>query len=96
MRSISFIVRVSSSDDKPINDHPSEPGDGDHEHYFFYLKSKRERLKVYDSNGEAYTGCYKRAIIVRERNTQLYWWELVSSNTLERLAKFESIFVFEN
>ena len=42
-------------------------GTGDHENFFEFLNG-RDRLKVYDLNGEAYTNCEKKAIHIRHRN----------------------------
>lgn len=73
------------SEDLPINKDPKNPGTGDHEHFFFYSNSNRDKMKVYDSDGQAYTNCNKTAMDVRERNTHKHWWDLVNSNTLERM-----------
>ena len=43
----------------------SPMGNGDHENYFDYVNRKRDRLTVYDLNGEAYTNCEKKAIHIR-------------------------------
>lgn len=57
---------------------------GEHEHYFYYAgNSKRKQTEVYDSNGKRYTDCHKKAIIVRERNTHKYWWDLRMKYTLQ-------------
>ena len=61
-------------------DDPS--GTGDHEHYSYFINNKYDRLTVYDSNGQAYKGCEKKAIHIRERETQIPWWTLSASYTL--------------
>lgn len=63
------------------NDTPK--GTGDHEHYFDYIGgTKPDLLKVYDSSGTAYTGCVKKAIHIREKDTHSPWWSLRNSYTL--------------
>ena len=57
-------------------------GTGDHEHYFDYNGRRKNRLTVYDSNGNAYKDCLKTAIHVRERETGKPWWSLMKTNTL--------------
>ena len=62
---------------KYFNSIDTPSGTGDHEHYFFYYGNrKRDKLKVYDSNGSIYKGCKKTAIDVRERSTQKPWWDV--------------------
>ena len=61
-------------------DHPN--GTGDHEHYFFYINGDHNRLRVYDSDGQAYTNCKKKAIHVREKGSHVPWWTLATSYTL--------------
>ena len=50
-----------NSDDIPSN------GTGDHEHYSYYRN--RDKLKVYDKNGNEFIGCKKTAIFVRKIET---------------------------
>lgn len=61
-------------------DDPS--GTGDHEHYSYYINENYDRLTVYDSDGQAYKNCEKKAIHIRERETQIPWWTLSTSYTL--------------
>ena len=61
-------------------DHPN--GTGDHEHYFYYVDGNHDRLTVYDSDGQAYSDCTKKAIHVREKDTNVPWWTLATSYTL--------------
>ena len=61
----------------------SPNGTGDHEHYFHYYGSEKlDRLKVYDTNGNEYEECVKKAIHVRERQTMDPWWKLTRTYTL--------------
>ena len=55
-------------------------GTGDHEHYWYYVKTDDE-LKVYDLDGQAWRKCTKKAIVVRDREYQKFWWELSRSYT---------------
>ena len=61
-------------------DHPN--GTGDHEHYFYYVDGDHDRLTVYDSDGQAYSDCTKKAIHVREKDSHVPWWTLATSYTL--------------
>ena len=63
---------------------PIDSNTGEHEEYYFYAGNSNRRTKVYDSNGNAFTQCSKKAIIVRERNTHVYWWDLRTDYTLPR------------
>ena len=47
-----------NSDDIPSN------GTGDHEHYSYYRN--RDKLKVYDKNGNEFIGCKKNSDICEE------------------------------
>ena len=62
------------------SDSPS--GTGDHEHYMYYINGDHDRLRVYDSDGEAYTNCTKKAIHVQQTEIHVPWWTLATSYTL--------------
>ena len=86
-RNNSSIVKKGWTDFFLSTDTPTTPKDsntGEHEHYPFYAGKSNRRTSVYDSNGKAFTECSKKAIIVRERNTHIYWWDLTTNYTLPR------------
>ena len=61
---------------------PEDSNTGEHEQYNFYAGKSNLRTNVYDSDGNAFTNCIKKAIIVRERSTHKYWWDLRTEYTL--------------
>ena len=72
-------------------DTPHEPANsknpGEHEHYFFFANNQNhKRTEVYDSNGNEFTKCDKKAIIVRSRNEHKYWWDLRTDYTLRMVC----------
>ena len=84
-RSDSNIAKKGWTDFFLSTDTPTTPkatNTGEHEHYHFYAGSSNLRTKVYDANGKEFTKCSKKAMIVRERNTQVYWWDLRTEYTL--------------
>ena len=86
-RTISSIVKKGWTDFFLSEDTPTTPkisNTGEHEHYPFYAGNSNLRTSVYDSSGRVFTQCSKKAIIVRERNTHKYWWDLRTDYTLPR------------
>ena len=84
-RANSNIVKKGWTDFFLSSDTPTTPevsNTGEHEQYHFYSGNSNLRTNVYDSNGNAFTQCSKKAIIVRERSTHRYWWDLRTEYTL--------------
>ena len=67
-------------------------GTGDHEHYYEYIGKPLSDRLVYDSNGNSYINCEKKAIQVRSRELGENWLHLVKKYTLEWMAILDAVF----
>ena len=74
-------------------------GTGDHEHLSFFQNRNdehRDRLKVYDSNGDEFNNCKKIAIHVREAENHTPWWTLKDDYTMPRMPNKRPIIQYCN